>query len=46
MCGKINELRDGMELAAKSVSDGAALKKLHDLITFSGGNPERLENLV
>ncbi len=46
LCGKINELRDGMELAAKSVSDGAAFKKLHDLITFSRGNPERLENLA
>ncbi len=45
LCGKVEELRDGMELAAKSISDGAAYGKLHDLIMFSGGNTELLKRL-
>src|SRR5262249_13548 len=46
LCGKVNGLRDGMELAAKSVADKAAYEKLHDLITLSGGNVEFLESLT
>jgi anthranilate phosphoribosyltransferase len=46
LCGKVASLRDGMELAAKSVSDGAAFRKLHDLISFSGGTLDRLERLA
>ncbi len=46
LCGKVKGLRDGMELAAKSVADKAAYRKLHDLITLSGGNVESLESLT
>jgi anthranilate phosphoribosyltransferase len=46
MCGKVKGLKDGMELAAKSVSDGTAFRKLHDLISYSGGTLDRLENLA
>jgi len=46
LCGKVKGLRDGMELAAKSVADKAAYRKLHDLITLSGGNVEFLESLT
>ena len=46
LCGRVKGLRDGMELAAKSVADKAAYRKLHDLITLSGGNVEFLESLT
>jgi anthranilate phosphoribosyltransferase len=46
LCGKAKGLRDGMELAAKSVADKAAYRKLHDLISLSGGNVESLESLT
>ena len=46
LCGKVKGLRDGMELAAKSVANKAAYRKLHDLITLSGGKVESLESLT
>ncbi len=45
LCGIVSELRDGMELAAKSVADGSAYGKLRELITFSGGDVELLKGL-
>jgi len=46
LCGRVKGLRDGMELAAKSVADKAAYRKLHDLIILSGGHVESLESLT
>jgi anthranilate phosphoribosyltransferase len=46
LCEKVKELRDGIELAEKSIVDGAAFKKLHDLILFSGGSADQLESMA
>src|SRR5215467_5280375 len=46
LSGEVKDLRDGVELAKRTVQDRAGFKKLRDLISFSGGETARLENLV
>ncbi len=46
LCERAKDLRDGMELAAKSVDDGEAFRKLRNMIEFSGGDPDRLDSLA
>ncbi len=46
LCQKVKDWKDGMEMAAKSVSDGEAFRKLRNMIQFSGGDPERLDSLA
>jgi len=46
LCDKTKDFRDGVELAEQSMKDGEPLKKLRELIVFSKGNPDRLDNLA
>jgi anthranilate phosphoribosyltransferase len=41
--GKAENFKEGMEIARKSISSGAAYAKLKDLIKASGGSLQRLE---
>jgi anthranilate phosphoribosyltransferase len=43
--GKAEDFKKGMELARESICSGAAYMKLKELIRFSGGSLERLEEL-
>jgi len=37
LCAAARDMREGIEIAANTVSDGKANKKLHELVTHSGG---------
>jgi hypothetical protein len=39
-------MRSGVDLALKAVNDGKGFRILRQLIELSGGNPQRLENMV
>jgi anthranilate phosphoribosyltransferase len=43
--GKAGNFKEGMELARKSIQSGAAYSKLEKLVTSSGGNSQKLEEL-
>jgi anthranilate phosphoribosyltransferase len=43
--GKAKNFEEGMELARESIDNGAAYKKLKDLIKASGGSLSKLEEL-
>ncbi len=45
LCERANDFRDGVEIAAKVVSDRTPLQVLHRMIEFSGGDPGRLKTL-
>jgi anthranilate phosphoribosyltransferase len=46
LCEEAHDLRSGVDLAVKAVNDGKGFRILHQLIKLSGGNPQRLENMV
>jgi anthranilate phosphoribosyltransferase len=46
LCEKAHDLRSGVELAIKAVSDGKGIRILRQLVELSGGNPQRLENMA
>ena len=43
--GKADSFKFGMQLARSSLESGSALRKLEDLVNFSGGDPSRIESL-
>ena len=43
--GKAEDFKDGIEIARRSIEDGAAYKKLRALIKISDGNETKLEEL-
>ncbi len=46
LCEKAADLRDGIELARKTVGDGRAFDVLRNVVRFSGGDVERLGLMV
>jgi anthranilate phosphoribosyltransferase len=46
LCEEADDMRSGVELALKVVKDGRGFGILRQLIELSGGDPERLENMV
>jgi anthranilate phosphoribosyltransferase len=46
LCEKAHDLRSGVELALKAVSEGEGFRILHQLVELSGGNPQRLESMA
>ena len=42
---KVEDLKSGVELGRESIGSGAAYKKLKELIKFSGGSLEKIEEL-
>ena len=46
LCEKVHDMRSGVELALKEIQDGNGLKILRQLIETTGGDLERLENMV
>jgi anthranilate phosphoribosyltransferase len=46
LCEEAHDMRSGVDLALKAVNDGKGFRILHQLIELSGGNPQRLENMV
>ena len=45
-CGKASDIKEGVIIGKNTVESGAAYKKLEDLIEVSGGNREKLNNLL
>jgi hypothetical protein len=39
-------MREGVEIASKVVSDGKPFQTLYQLVEFSGGDTQRLNNLA
>jgi anthranilate phosphoribosyltransferase len=46
LCEKAESFKEGVEIAAKVVSDGKPFRTLHQLVEFSGGDTQRLMNMV
>jgi anthranilate phosphoribosyltransferase len=46
LCEKAHDLRSGVELALKAVSEGEGFRILHQLVELSGGNSQRLESMA
>jgi thymidine phosphorylase len=46
MAGKVGDFLGGREIAFESVASGAALKKLEEMVKFSGGDRSRLEEFT
>lgn len=46
LCDATNNMKEGVEISSRVLRDGKPFRILHELVEFSGGNPQRLKNLV
>src|SRR6266571_3158709 len=46
LCERAHSVREGIEIASKVVSDGKPFQTLYQLVEFSGGDTQRLNNLA
>jgi anthranilate phosphoribosyltransferase len=46
LCERVHSMREGVEIASKVVSDGKPFQTLYQLVEFSGGDTQRLNDLA